>query len=237
MNALVFDSSTIISIATNNLLDILPKLKEKFNGEFYITESVKQEVIDVPIRGKKFKLEALQVLSLLNDGTLKIYKSKDIDKLTDNLLKISNNLFIAGDTPMNIVQRAEIECLALTKYLNASAFAVDERTVRLLVESPEKVSELISKKMHRPIKINPDNIELLKKETKGVSIIRSTELMTIAFELGLLDKYSAKNVKNLFDHEINIKKTVLDATLWGLKTRGCAISQNEIEEIISLERF
>ena len=55
MKSLVFDSSTIITLAMNNLLSLLKPLKEKFQGEFYIPLSVKEEIIDVPFRSKKFK--------------------------------------------------------------------------------------------------------------------------------------------------------------------------------------
>ena len=41
MKALVFDSSAIISLATNNLLWTVKHLKEKFGGEFILPASVK----------------------------------------------------------------------------------------------------------------------------------------------------------------------------------------------------
>lgn len=238
MKSLVFDSSTLISLSMNNLLETLVPLKSKFNGEFYITPAVKREVIDVPISGKRYKLEAIQVLSLLTNSTLVVHQNKDIEKITENLLRLANNLFLSGgDNPITIVQRAEIECLALTKFIDASAFVVDERTTRLLVEDPMKISKILQEKIHKSIKVNNENLELLKKELKGVNIIRSTELMTIAFEFGLFSKYSMKDAKNILDNPIDIKKTLLDATLWGLKTRGCSISEQEIDEIISLERY
>lgn len=52
MKALIFDSSSIITLALNDLLYILEPLKAKFKGEFYITEDVKREVIDRPFREK-----------------------------------------------------------------------------------------------------------------------------------------------------------------------------------------
>lgn len=237
MKSLVFDSSTLISLSMNNLLEILIPLKSKFGGEFYITPAVKREVVDVPISGKRYKLEAIQVLSLLTNNTLSVHHNKDIEKMTETLLRLANNLFLSGDNPITIVQKAEIECLALAKFINASAFVVDERTTRLLIEDPTKISKILQEKIHKNIKINNENLELLRKEVKGINIIRSTELMTIAFEFGLLNKYSMKDVKNILDHPVDIKKTLLDATLWGLKTRGCSISEQEINEILSLERY
>ena len=44
--ALIFDSSTIITLALNNMINILEPLKKSFNGEFLITPYVKKEIID-----------------------------------------------------------------------------------------------------------------------------------------------------------------------------------------------
>jgi len=71
------------------------------------------------------------------------------------------------------------------------------------------------------------NIKEFKSEIKDVNIIRSAELMTIAFEMGLFNEYENKYVN---------KKEILDGILWGLKLRGCAISSEEIDEILRIER-
>jgi len=63
MKALVFDTGPIITLAMNNLLWLVKEMKDKFNGEFYITESVKRECVDRPLTSKKYKYEAIQVLS------------------------------------------------------------------------------------------------------------------------------------------------------------------------------
>ena len=46
MKNIVFDTSSIISIVTNDLLGTLKLLKQNFDVEFYIPESVKVELID-----------------------------------------------------------------------------------------------------------------------------------------------------------------------------------------------
>lgn len=58
-------------------------------------------------------------------------------------------------------------------------------------------------------------------------MIRSVELVTIAYELGMLDKY----LPNAPDP----KKTLLDSVLWGVKLNGCAVSKHEIEQILRME--
>ncbi len=60
-----------------------------------------------------------------------------------------------------------------------------------------------------------------------MKLIRSVELVSVAYELGLLDKYLV-NVPNP-------KKTLLEAVLWGVKLNGCSVSEREIEEIVRIE--
>ena len=71
MKSLVFDAGPVISLATNSLLFILEPLKKEFNGKFYITESVKSELVDRPFEIKKFKFEAIQVEKLIETGCWK----------------------------------------------------------------------------------------------------------------------------------------------------------------------
>ena len=83
--SLFFDTGPIISLVMSRLIWILPKLKEKFQGNFYITPAVKYELVDRPIGVKRFEFEALQTMKLINDGVLEIYD--DIpDKEVTNLL-------------------------------------------------------------------------------------------------------------------------------------------------------
>ena len=46
MNDLFFDTSSIISLATNNLLSVLEELKKKFKGDFVISDAVRKESLD-----------------------------------------------------------------------------------------------------------------------------------------------------------------------------------------------
>ncbi|MCD4666562.1 hypothetical protein K8R47_02010 [archaeon] len=54
--------------------------------------------------------------------------------------------------------------------------------------------------------------------------------MTVAYEIGLLKKYETSLV-----HEV--KRNLLDGMLWGLKLRGCAISSEEINDLLKVQRF
>jgi len=216
---LVFDSSSIISIATNNLLWTLEKLKKQFKGDFVIPQSVRKELIENPLKGKKYKLEAIMIMDMLNDGVLKIGKGNK-----DYLMNLSNNIFTNKGKNINIVQEGEIEVISIE---NNNICIIDERTTRMLIEDPINLRELLESKLHSKVSINHENLNEFKEQTKNTKIIRSTELMTIAFEKGLFNDLFTKN----------LKKDFLDGLLWGLKLRGCAISSNEINQILRLEGF
>ena len=49
---------------------VLEELKKRYDGEFYITPAVKKELIDRPLKGKLFKLEALQLMSFISKGII-----------------------------------------------------------------------------------------------------------------------------------------------------------------------
>lgn len=227
MKSLVFDSSTIITLVTNNLLWILKPLKEKFNGEFFITEEVKKELVDVPLKTKRFKFEAITILDFLTEGKIKLAK-EDISKRTDKLLFLANHIFKAKDNWIRIVHRGEVEALALASHLEADAFVVDERTLRLLIENPKRLAKLLNKKLHTRIDYDLRNLRDFQKEIGKMNVLRSVDLMVLAYETGLLDKYINKE---------ELRKSLLEGVLWGVKLKGCSVSVKEINEIIKLEGF
>jgi len=81
--------------------------------------------------------------------------------------------------------------------------------------------------LHTTVKVSQGNLKDFSKLTKGVRMIRSAELVTIAYESGLLDKYLAEIQ--------DAKKTLLESVLWGVKLNGCAISKKEIEQLVRME--
>src|SRR3990167_5544751 len=118
MKNLVFDTSSVITLVTNNLLDLLMPLKSKFKGDFFIPKSVEYELVDKPLQGKMFKLEALIVRNVIKNNLLKTY-SDNID--VDSLLNQINSMFIMNDRPIILVSKAEVEALALAINLQSSA--------------------------------------------------------------------------------------------------------------------
>jgi hypothetical protein len=218
---LVFDSGAIISLALNNLLWVLDPLKHRFEGEFLITNLVKQEIVDKPMSTKKFKFESIQVKDLIDKHVIgEVVEKKELIEMTERLLFYANNSFQAWGNYIKIVHEAEMQSLALTKIKEASALVVDERNVRMLVEDAEMFLKILKNKLHTNVKVDQDNLRKFHQMVKGIRVIRSLELVTIAYELGMFDNYKAD------------KKDVLDALLWGVKLNGCSVSENEINELL-----
>jgi len=232
MKTMVFDAGPIISLVMNNLLWILEPLQKKFGGYFYITEAVKKEITDIPLQSKKFKFEALQVQQYLSNGVINVIPDYKIEAHTKRLIEAANHSFVAHNHFIQIVHNGEISVLAASCFLEADATVMDERTSRELVERPNILADVLSKKLHTPVKINKTNLNLFKENLSAIKIIRSFELATIAFESGLLDKYLEQDEEKSVPH---LRKTLLEGVLWGIKLNGCAVARSEIDEIISVE--
>ena len=228
MKSIVFDAGPVISLTTNNLLWLLEELKKKYKGEFYLAEAAKRELIDRPLETKKFKFEALQVLRCINEDILKIIQNSELEEETINLINLANNCFNARGNWLRLVHYADMAGLSACIRLNADAFVVDERTARLLVENPDRLVSILKDTLHTDIKINKDNLEEFRRRTKNIKLIRSVELVAVAYEQGLLNKY----LPDIPD----AKRTLLESVLWGVKLNGCAVSRDEIEQIIRLEK-
>jgi len=109
--------------------------------------------------------------------------------------------------------------------------------MRLLIENPEKIKEILQKKLHTRVDVDAQKIKLIKEMCKGVEVIRSSELALVAYEYGLLNDYLI-NTKELHKSGIthhNVSKPdvlLVEAVLWALKLNGCSISTREIEQAV-----
>lgn len=227
MKSLIFDAGPVISLAMNNLLWILEPLKKKFGGKFYITEAVRKEIVDRPLETKKFKFEAIQVEKLIENGVLEVIDNDFIREKTPSLLNTANEIFKAYGNYIKIVHYAEISVIAASISLNASAIVIDEKTTRFLMENPKVIVEILKKTLHTPISISESNLKEFNAIVKDVKAIRSIELVTMAYEHGLLDNYITKLP--------DARKNLLESVLWGVKLNGCAVSKEEIGQIVRIE--
>lgn len=224
MKSLVFDSGPIISLALSNLLWVIPELKKQFKGRFLIPLSVKKELIDNPLNGKKFKLEAIQLLSMVEDNIIEVVDDKAVSEKAEELIKRANSILRGYHHNINIMQKGEMEALALAAIYDADGIVVDERVTRTIIENPYGLKNHMERKLHTKLSVNKGELSKLSDELDDIPLIRSTELIAVAFEKGILDKY--------FKPKSISKKDVLEAALWSVKLRGCSITDKEIYEII-----
>lgn len=221
MKTLIFDSSTLISLAMNGLFEELRQLKKIFDGKFLITREVKREIIDKPMNIKRFELEAIKIQELLDDKTLELPEeikidSSEITRKTAEVLELANNCFFSNGKGIHLIDDGEASCVALSKHLKESKIenilCIDERTTRNIIESSEELKDFLQKKLHSKIEIKKNRLEYFS----NLKIIRSAELVYVAWKKGAV---KSKN------------KKVLDAMLWAVKFKGCSISEDEIKEI------
>ena len=224
MRSLVFDTGPVITLTLNNLMWILNPLKKQFGGSFYITESVRHELIEKPLDIKRFKFEALHTLHYIRAKDIQLHQDTGYKEKAKELLKLANSIFRAHGRYIQILHIAEIEVIALAKQIKASAIVVDERTTIEILEDPEVLKEHLKRKLHSKVSVNKANLGKFRKMTEGIDVIRSVDLAMVAYEMGLLDRYLPDNPYN--------KEMLIDAVLWGLKLNGCAIGEDEIKSII-----
>lgn len=232
MRRIFFDAGPIISLTMTNLLWLLDPLKSRFRGEFCITPAVKEELIDRPFGTKRFKFEAMQVLQQISKGTIKVVKSESIDRKAQQLLLLANRCFRAKGSDISIVHLGEMETIAAALLLKAEAVVIDERTTRYLIDKPERLAKRMADKLHTRVDSDKQALSELKRELGNLHVLRSTELVAIAFEHGLLDLYISKGEERAVK---DLRKNLLESAIWGLKINGCAISDEEINDIVKFE--
>lgn len=216
MKYIIFDAGPLINFSMNGLLPLFKKLKNIFPGKFLINEEVKKEIIDRPQKIRRFQLGALQLKALLNEKIIELPKltlqqKSQLEKKKTELLDIANKTFYTKEKNLRLIDKGEAATLALSSILKEpNVIAVDERTTRILCENPENLRKLLQKKLHASVRANQKNYSYFK----GFKIIRSTELVYIAYKKKL--------------HELK-DPLVLEAMLYGVKYRGCSVSEKEIQ--------
>ncbi|MBW3016799.1 hypothetical protein KY316_00360, partial [Candidatus Woesearchaeota archaeon] len=216
MKAIVFDTGPLISLSVNSLLWILYPLKKKFGGKFIITPEVKRELVDRPIRGKKYQFEALRIHDLLNEKVFEIHGSKQVAQRAKELMDTANSCFSVHGTNLKIVQLAEMESIAAALELKADAIVIDERTTRMLIESPGDIENILERKLSEDVKVDREMLRRFSETVKDIKVLRSTELVVAAYRLGLLDRYVTANQKV----DKRMKNILLQSVLWALKLYG-----------------
>ncbi len=221
---MVFDASTLISISQTCLVNLLAGLKREMNAEFIVPKSVYYEAVQRPISIKRFELNAIRIKKVIEENGFKVMACED-KNLFDEIAKIANTCFFIKGTPIKLLQRGEIEALALIKKVGAGVFAIDERTTRMLLEAPEQLRKILQARRRIDIKINQSNVKALALMFPDITMVRSVELIALAEEFGLLEKELPKGAQSL------------EAALFAAKYSGCAVSAREINMFLQGKKW
>lgn len=226
MKTILLDSGPIISLTTSNVLWIIEELSKK--AKLAITIGVKRELVDRPLETRRFKFEALQVQNLIDKKIIAVIDDPEVIKKAQEISNLANNILSAHGQNIKIVQQGEMETLAAAILYKADAIAVDERITRTLLENPEGLHQLMEKRLHMQLKHNQQALHEFQETTRHVTVIRSIEIVTIAYEQGLLNKYVVSIP--------NARRELLESILWSVKLNGCSVTDDEIDTIVKTEK-
>lgn len=213
----VSDSSSIISMAINCMSTIMGEL----GVEFVVSPEVYDEVITRPSNSKRYMLESIRIKKLFNEGVIKVESPSPA--LTRQIMDVSNSVYHMHKQNIKLIHLGEAAALALAKEINADAFLIDERTMRMVLEDPEQLKVVLSSQVNHGVDIDYKQLELFKALVPNIKLIRSCEVAAVAYEKGVLGKALGDGRKEAFL-----------SVLYALKFSGCSISWDEIEEYGSL---
>lgn len=221
MATFVFDSSSIISISDKCLIQILERLSGLKATKFVIAESVFEESVLRPLNIKRFELNALRIKRAVDSGWLGIEKTDaELNNIVEKVNETANSIYSAENENIKIIQKGEIESLALIKKLEADALVIDERTTRMLIENPSGLLNFIGLRYQKKVRENSNKLDEFRKLTGELNILRSVDLIALAYE------------NDCFEPELEKSKQALEAAMYAVKFAGCAVSSEEIREYL-----
>lgn len=213
------DASSLISLTSSCLEHTLHFFHDNFGVKFFIPQSVEEEAVTRPLtlRSKIHTFSALRVRDMINDGIIEVV-SEGMQPETKALMELGNKIFYARGKPVNIIHAGETEMLALAEKLQIDALLMDERTTRLLVEDPGSMRAHLQQEFGTTVMVNKKALSQFLSSISNTGVIRSTELLYLAYEKGFLDGFNG------------IAAEAAEAALYKLKFSGCAISFQELKE-------
>ena len=221
MVMILADSSSLISLTDSCFLDIFHFLNKKKGVELYITPGVEEEIISRPlsIKMKAYALSALRMKRDVEGGQIKKIDA-NTSELTKRIMDMGNNMFFSRGKPIHLIDLGETDIIASASLLGIKTLLIDERTTRMLIESPFRVKDHLEEELGTSVILNEKNYYSFREIVAPMKVIRSVELLSVAFELGYLDKFG-KDKENAFE-----------AALYKIKYSGCAVRFDEIETLI-----
>ena len=220
LNTLVVDSSSLISLSESCLFDVLGELS-KLGVQFVVPKAVMEESVYHPLKIKRFELNALRINRGVKKKWLHVAELNKHDRsILQRIMENANTCFFSKMGPVKIIHEGEAETLAIINRLGAKGLVIDERTTRMLIEEPLALRELLQKRRKEKIGMKAGQAKFFRNEFKGLVIVRSAELVALAYEKGILQKI------------LGDAQFALEGALYSLKYSGCALSTEEIDKFL-----
>jgi len=219
------DSGVLISLTAGCLDNVLHFFAEKNNMRFVIPPSVEYETVTRPMSSnlRKHLFSAIRIKDAIHDGIVVVVDAKVEDE-ANRMMNSANNLFYIKGKPFRLIQFGESEMLALALELGIENILIDERTTRMLIEAPFKLKEHLEEEFQINVMVNKNSFRDLTSKISQLKVIRSSELIMLAYEQGYFKNFE------------NMQKDALAAALFKMKYSGCSISYDEINSYLSTVR-
>ncbi|MFH0971345.1 MAG: hypothetical protein V1835_02145 [Candidatus Micrarchaeota archaeon] len=216
----VLDSSALISLSESCVVSVLRHLKEKSKARFAAPESVFVESVERPAKTRQHGFSAVRIKKLFSEGIVeKITASQE---KTRDILNTANNLFFVGNVALELIQVGEAECAAVIGDNPDMCMIIDEKTLRLLIESPNKLRAVLEGEYGEKIKIDGKMLEKWQHMTRGIKVLRSVEVLGVAVEKGYFRSFGED--ENLAYH----------SAVFALRGFGCSLTNSELNEFEQL---
>ena len=218
---IIVDSSSLITISDNCIMKIVKNVAELEKISFIIPESVYIESVENPLHIRRYELNAIRIRDAVAEGYLKVVTSTSATReWMERLIKGTATMVRSNGKQLRLLQWGETETLGLLKELNSKILLIDERTTRMLIENPAGLASILSRRHGREVTLDREKMKWFLANFADTKIIRSVELIALAYEDGAMHS------------ELHKSKQALEAALYAAKFSGCAVSEAEIQEYL-----
>jgi len=159
---------------------------------------------------------------LIYDKILEVVELPGLERECQNILAQANSMLKVGGRPLTILQEGEVECLALMKLKGFKNLVVDEKTVRLLLESPQTLLNALQSEFNEEVTIDETALDAFKKGLDDACVLRSTEIIAVSADKGFFKEYGSA------------ARDALLASLYALQNAGCSVSSQELSDYEAL---
>lgn len=217
-SVVVCDSSTLISLTATCNVDALAFLKAETGVRFVATPGVYSECVDVPLNIRKYESSAVKIRKAFRDGVVEEQQPGGLMDDARAIMQAGNSLFTVSGKPLELIQEGEVECLALLLKNDTNYLAIDEKTLRLLIEDPLALRKRLQEEYAERVVVDEARLEEWRKRARGILVVRSTEVLAQAAKKGYFAKYGE-------DAGLAFK-----AAIYSLRQAGCSLTEQEIRE-------